>query len=111
MKSLQDCSLKFPEISKKPKRNRHPEVLHLSDKDDLEHRLEDFVRLHYLRYVEGILKENYDLWLKSDTGQISGLVVTVEEIKRTAEIIEIEALKACTVVSLYRKEIIKMVKK
>lgn len=110
MKGVQDCGLKYPEICKNPIKSRHPEAVYI-EKDDLEHRLEDFVRLQYLRYVERVLKENYNLWLNSDMGQISGLVVTEKEIRETAKNIEIEALKGCTIVSLYRKEIIKMVKK
>lgn len=110
MKTLQSGSLKFPEISKNPKQNFHPETVDI-EKDDLEHRLDDYVRLQYLRFVENKLNENYKLWLNSDTGQTSGLIVTQKEIRETAESIEIEALKGCTIVSLYRKEIIKMVKK
>lgn len=101
--------LKYPEINKEAKRNRHPKNVQLQ-KEDIHHHLEDFVRLHYLKYVEGVLKENYNLWLESDTGQISGLIVTEKEIRETAETIEIEALKACTIVSLYRKQINKLVK-
>ncbi|XP_063709324.1 uncharacterized protein LOC134837862 [Culicoides brevitarsis] len=108
MKSSQDTKLKYPEINRSSKKNRHPKSVHLQ-KEDLHHQLEDYVRLQYLKYVEGVLRDNYNLWLKSDTGQISGLIVTEKEIKETAETIEIEALKACTIVSLYRKQINKLI--
>lgn len=101
--------LSLPEIGKNLKRNRKPEVLHL-ESDEVEHRLEDFVRLQYLKYVEGVLQENYHLWLKSEIGQMSELNVTYEQIRKTAENIEADAVRACMVVSLYRKAIIKMVK-
>uniref|UniRef100_A0A336M2D0 CSON008365 protein n=1 Tax=Culicoides sonorensis TaxID=179676 RepID=A0A336M2D0_CULSO len=100
--------LKIPEIDGKSKRNNDPKAIRV-ERGDVEHLLQDFVRANYLKYVEGVLKENYKLWLKSDMGQISELVVTDEEIRKTAENIEIEAVKACMVVSLYRKAIIKMI--
>lgn len=100
MINLQDFGLTLPKVGKKSK-IRNLQVLHVAEKDELEHRLEDYVRIKYLKYVENLLRENYTLWLKSDTGQISGLEVTEDEIRKTAESIEVQALKDCMVVSLF----------
>lgn len=100
----------FPEISKNPVKITEEKVF--LNQEELHHGLTDYVRDKYLKYTRKILRQNYERWLYSDDNNATGgLKVTDDEIDKTARKLELEAVKACMVVSLYRKAIIEIVSK
>lgn len=67
--------LSLPAVGGDVRQNEKPEEVFLEE-GDKQHRLTNFIRAQYLDYVGKVLKENYQRWLETDTGNFSGLVVS-----------------------------------
>lgn len=64
--------------------------------------LTDTVRLHYSKYIIKIINEIYE-------ERASKELPSVEDVRKTAEYLELIAVRSCMVMDLYRKSILKMV--
>lgn len=56
--------------------NEKPEQITIGEAEK-DHRLTNYVRAQYHRFVGKVLFENYQHWLGTETGSFSGLVVSV----------------------------------
>ncbi|XP_058454285.1 uncharacterized protein LOC131432182 [Malaya genurostris] len=72
------------------------------------HRLTGRVRCQYLNYLENLLTGNYKAWT-STVSSYENVTFTPAEVKRCAASLEMQAVKSCMIVSLYRNCILKMI--
>ncbi|XP_058062576.1 uncharacterized protein LOC131212654 [Anopheles bellator] len=71
------------------------------------HRLSAKVRQHYLHYLEQLLQQNYRSWIM--TCNHNDNPFSDDELRQCAETIEIRAVQACMITSLYREYVLKKI--
>ncbi|XP_053670523.1 uncharacterized protein LOC128720848 [Anopheles nili] len=104
----------FKEVNNVPTVEEH---MHSSSSDTTElienielpaHRLSANVRQQYLRYLDRVLRINYNSWLSSN-GDHNDSPFTDDDLKQCAETIEMRAVQSCMITSLYRGVILQMI--
>uniref|UniRef100_A0A182P0C3 Uncharacterized protein n=1 Tax=Anopheles epiroticus TaxID=199890 RepID=A0A182P0C3_9DIPT len=73
------------------------------------HRLSAKVRHQYLYYLERVLRKNYHTWLSSYSSNHKDDPFTDDELRQCAEAIEMRAVQACMITSLYRNFILQKI--
>ncbi|XP_052867988.1 uncharacterized protein LOC128273955 [Anopheles cruzii] len=71
------------------------------------HRLSAKVRQQYLHYLEQLLQQNYRSWTM--TSNHNDNPFSDDELRQCAETIEIRAVQACMITSLYREYVLKKI--
>ncbi|XP_050069829.1 uncharacterized protein LOC126557942 [Anopheles maculipalpis] len=73
------------------------------------HRLSAKVRQQYLYYLDRVLRKNYHTWLASYSNNHNDNPFTDDELRQCAETIEMRAVQACMITSLYRNFILQKI--
>ncbi|XP_035894361.1 uncharacterized protein LOC118504245 [Anopheles stephensi] len=73
------------------------------------HRLSAKVRQQYLYYLDRVLRKNYHTWLASYSNNHNDNPFSDDELRQCAETIEMRAVQACMITSLYRNFILQKI--